>query len=449
MNIPVLSVKPAKPGPVMGPAISCGPAIHTYSILPVTNATSYNWTVSGTGVTIMSGQGTTTIQVSVPSTFGQGIVGVTAQNCLGVSAVSSMYITGYPQHSSPLFGPGYVCPNTNGVNYSISVIQGTAYYDWEVISGDMTIVSETNNTCVVDFPAGWTSGIIRVTTYNACGGFSRDYNLRSAPTQPLSITGPSSNLCNQTGVTYSISPVAAATGYTWTVPAGVTIVSNTGTSIVVNFGPAFTSSGNICVTADNACGQSVARCYNVTARPPQSGAIQGPFSVCKSQSSVLYTILSVPGASSYSWSITGGPTLIAGDTSATVNFTTSTSSSATLTVNTQNSCGLGSPTRLTILVNMGCREENSGMSKSDAHKLSVFPNPSNGFVDMSIYAETDFKAQIEVMDILGSVLSRAEQNLNIGSNNLGMDLSHLAKGVYFVNVKMESGKTETVRLILE
>ncbi|TAH42259.1 MAG: T9SS type A sorting domain-containing protein, partial [Bacteroidetes bacterium] len=450
MNIPVLSVKPAKPGPVMGPAIACGPAVYTYSILPVVNATSYNWTVSGTGVTIMSGQGTTSIQVSVPSTFGQGIVGVTAQNCLGVSAVSSMYITGFPQHSSPLFGPGYVCPGTNGVNYSISVIQGTSYYDWEVISGDMAIVSETNNTCIVDFPAGWTSGILRVTTYNACGGFSRDYNLRSAPTQPLSITGPAANLCNQTGVTYSISAVAAATGYTWTVPAGVTIVTNAGTSIVVDFGPTFTSSGNICVTADNACGQSVARCYNVTARPPQSGAIQGPFSVCKSQSAVLYTILPVAGATSYSWSITGGPTLTAGDTSATVNFMTATSASATLTVNTQNSCGLGSPSRLTILVNMGCREESPvHLMSNSGLLLTIFPNPSQGVVELSINSNVASRARIEVMDILGSLMASNETNLNEGLNRLGLDLSDLAKGIYFVNVKMESGKTENVRLVLE
>jgi hypothetical protein len=447
MNIPVLSVKPARPGPVMGPAIICGPNIQTYSILPVPNATSYNWTVSGTGVTIMSGQGTVSIQVSVPSTFGQGIVGVTAQNCMGVSAISSMYITGFPQHSSPLFGPGYVCAGTTGVNYSISVVRGTAYYDWEVMSGDMTITSETDNTCVVDFGASWTSGILRVTTYNACGGFSRDYNIRSTPTQPLSIAGPSSNLCNQIGVTYSISPVAAATGYTWTVPAGVTIVTNTGTSIVVDFGPSFTSSGNICVTADNACGQSVARCYNVTARPPQSGAIQGPFSVCKSQTGVLYTINTVPGATSYSWSVTGGPTLVASDTSALIDFTGSVSSSATITVNTQNYCGFGSPTRLTVLVNLGCRE--SLRSDPEPETLSVYPNPSFGMVDLMIHSDSDTKVLIELMDMPGQILSNTEQNLWSGSNTLQLDLSQYAKGIYMVNVKYQSGRTESVRLILE
>ncbi|HNS13001.1 MAG TPA: T9SS type A sorting domain-containing protein, partial [Bacteroidia bacterium] len=449
MNIPVLSVKPAKPGPVIGPEIFCGPGIQTYSILPVPNATSYNWTVSGTGVTILSGQGTTSIQVSVPSTFGQGIVGVTAQNCMGVSAISSMYITGLPQHSSPLFGPGYVCAGTMGVNYSISIVRGTAYYDWEVMSGDMTVVSETDNTCIVNFGAGWTSGILRVTTYNACGGFSRDYNVRSTPTQPLSISGPSSNLCNLTGVTYAISPVAAATGYTWTVPAGVTIVNNTGTSIDVDFGPGFTSSGNICVTADNACGQSVARCYNVTARPPQSGAIQGPFSVCKSQTGVLYTIMSVAGATSYSWSITGGPTLVAGDTSSVVDFTTATASSATITINTQNACGLGSPTRLTVLVNLGCREAGSDLAESGIEGFSLYPNPSQGLVDLSLITDNESKVLLEIVDMPGQILSSTEQSLSKGMNFMSLDLTDFAKGIYFVNIRYESGRIDTKKLILE
>ncbi len=449
MNIPVLTVKPAKPGPISGPAITCGPAINTYSIIPVANATYYNWTVSGTGVSIMSGQGTTTIQVSVPSTFGQGVIGVSAQNCKGSSALSSMYITGYPQHSSPLFGLAYVCPNTSGVNYNISVITGTAYYVWEVISGDMAIFSQSANTCVVDFGPAWTSGILRVTTYNACGGFSRDYTIRSVPTQPLSIAGPSTNLCNVSGVTYSISPVAAASGYTWTVPAGASIVLNNGTSIVVDFGPAFTGSGNICVTADNACGQSVARCYNVSSRPPQSGVITGPLAECKSHSSVLYSILPVAGATSYSWSITGGPTLIAAGLTTTVNFSTSISPSATLTVNTANACGLGSPTRVTILVNMSCRQGDSGMLEDKAGLISAYPNPSNGSIDISLYSEEAEYANIELMDLPGQILSSADHVLAVGSNTVHLDLSGYAKGIYLLKVRQASGKTESVRLVLE
>ena len=150
---------------------------------------------------------------------------------------------------------------------------------------------------------------------------------------------------------------------------------------------------------------------------------------------------------SYSWSITGGPTLVAGDTSAVVNFTTATLSSATITVNTQNACGLGSPTRLTVLVNLGCRE--SGSDDRSIESLSLFPNPSHGLVELSLSSEIDANVIVEIMDMPGQVLSSVQQHLSKGINLMNLDLSNFAKGIYFVNIRHESGKVDTSKLILE
>lgn len=86
----------------------------------------------------------------------------------------------------------------------------------------------------------------------------------STPSTPTNFTG-SSNVCAGSTETYSINPVAAATSYTWTVPAGTTINSGQGTtSINVTFG---TISGNIAVTADNTCGSSTALSQAITLQP--------------------------------------------------------------------------------------------------------------------------------------------------------------------------------------
>lgn len=72
----------------------------------------------------------------------------------------------------------------------------------------------------------------------------------------------STNLCAQaSGVAYSAAPVPDATSYTWTVPAGATIVSGQGTSAIsVNYS---ISGGSVCVTANNTCYSSAPTCVAV------------------------------------------------------------------------------------------------------------------------------------------------------------------------------------------
>ncbi|NTW31295.1 MAG: fibronectin type III domain-containing protein [Bacteroidetes bacterium] len=85
---------------------------------------------------------------------------------------------------------------------------------------------------------------------------------------PGTITGNATPCQNATGVSYSISIVSGATGYNWTVPAGASIISGQGTvSITVNYA---TTNGNVCVTAGNTCGTSIASCLAISLIAPAS-----------------------------------------------------------------------------------------------------------------------------------------------------------------------------------
>ena len=206
----------------------------------------------------------------------------------------------------------------------------------------MTIVSSSGPTAVVDFGPSFNGGTLSVTTFSTCGSFTRTYTIKATPNQPGGITGPFFAVCAATGVTYSIAPVAGATSYTWTLPAGVTPSTPlTGTSITVDFDPGFVN-GTICVAANNACGTGTSRCGLIQAVPGAGGAITGPASVCKSQS-VCYSISPITGATSYLWSVTGGASIAPSGTSASINFNTATSSVAIVKVNGVNTCGFGSP----------------------------------------------------------------------------------------------------------
>lgn len=97
-----------------------------------------------------------------------------------------------------------------------------------------------------------------------------------APTAPTAING-TNVICAGTTNTYSVSPVANASTYNWTLPAGW-IGSSTSNSITPT---ASTTSGTISVSASNICGTSPAVTMTVTVNPlPIVSYVQSPDTFC-------------------------------------------------------------------------------------------------------------------------------------------------------------------------
>lgn len=446
----VTTVRPSQPGFINGDQFPCGPGIYTYSITPSYNAFNYVWSVSGTGVAIMGGNGTNTIQVSIPASFGQGSISVRAENCIGVTSTRTLTLTGIPAHSNALVGNAYVCAGTLGEPYSIASVNGAgSSYTWAT-TGDMTIASTTGRFCTVDFGPLFTTGVLSITTSSSCGSFTRSFTIRSTPIQPGSITGPGSSLCGQTGVTYSIASVTNATTYTWLVPAGVTVTANTGTSITVDFGPTFTGSGNICVSANNLCGSSVSRCYTVSALPAVVSSMGGLASVCKTASGVTYNVVvPVTGATHYTWYSTNGVVLttIGIGLSATADFGFSTNTSTTLTVRANNLCGIGQPLNKVVTIDVNCR--NTVSQTLGRSSLEVYPNPSSGKLTLKYAAEGNKDCKVRIMDVLGQTLMFVSNKSSDGINTQEIDITKLVNGIYIVGLNLEGNDEEMIRVVKE
>ncbi|MFZ7145193.1 MAG: T9SS type A sorting domain-containing protein, partial [Bacteroidota bacterium] len=451
LNIPVNNVPPPVPAVISGTNTPCGPGIHTYST-SAPNATSFNWTVTGTGVSIVNGQGTNTIQVSIPSNFGQGSIQVRSVNCKGSSAVRGMTITGIPAHSNPVTGPVFVCAGGTGT-YSMATVVGATSYTWSV-TGDATVVSTvttaSTTTATINYGPAWTSGIVTITDANSCGSYSRSFAVNSTPAQPGSITGPGSGVCRLSDVTYSIAPVPTATSYNWTVPAGATIVSTApnGLSIVVQFTPAFTSnSSTICVSATSACGTGPARCFTITSRPA-APVISGPASVCKTNSSVGYSLAPVSGATSYSWSVTGGASISPSGTNATLNYNTALNPTAVIRANANSLCGPSQPGQKSVSVNLFCRTAADDIEFLST-EMAVYPNPTSGKILVSFNSENETKYQIKISDLIGNIISNEVFTSESGMNTREFDITGVTKGVYMVTLSADDVDSRTTRIIVK
>ena len=170
------------------------------------------------------------------------------------------------------------------------------------------------------------------------------------PSPPAAIFGESELCINSTEAGYSIDAVPGAINYVWTVPSGASITAGQGTtSIMVDFG---TQAGNIGVAAEDTCGLGAPALLPITllTAPPAPGIITGPGAVCEGEAAVTYAITVVPGATSYTWSVPAGVTILSGQGTPVLTVQIGMSTGGTISVIAENDCGSSSASNYTLLV---------------------------------------------------------------------------------------------------
>lgn len=80
--------------------------------------------------------------------------------------------------------------------------------------------------------------------------------------------------------------------------------------------------------------------------------------------------------------------------------------------------------------------------------LSVYPNPSSGYVKVNLHVAQNTTAQIEVVDIVGKRVFGVQREVVAGATSIDLDLSELKDGIYFVKTSA-NGKSRTAKLILK
>jgi hypothetical protein len=446
-------------GPISGPAVQCvavttGTA--TFSIANVAGASSYTWSVPA-GMNIVSGQGSNSIFVSwTPGAAQTGIIGnlsVIAANFCGSSAPSTVAIDiNYTRPVMPnsISGSNKVCPGDIVIYSTNNIARGSAFL-WTLPAG-MTILSGANtNVISVAVDAAFTGGTIGVSATNACGvGPARlravAINLLPAP---ASISGQANGICGANGVTYTAANVVGATSYIWSVPAGATIASGQGSnSITVDFSPTF-GGGNISAQGTNGCGNGSIRTLSVTGAPGIAGPISGDITICPGQSGVEYSVATVPGATTYNWSVPSIATISAGQGNKNIFVTwgTNPTSGQQVSVNTTNACGT-SATRIlngiAISLSNCLRVDNT----AENLQMTVYPNPATGFTQISFYAQNNGNARLNIIDMTGKIVFSEQQSFLEGNNTFVAELHNIAAGIYLVQVQTDKG-INTERLTIE
>lgn len=314
----------------------------------------YKWYTGSCGGTLVGSGASVSVVPGFSRTYYvriEGTCGMTT--CLTVSVV--VKTSGPGGTVQNVVVPSSGC-NGDNISGSVPVISNATYYNWSGPSGTTfdgypspAHITNNNPAIVLGAPlsSGWS---ICVQGENACGVTSNTKCtfIRGTVSQPSAISGASIGCANTSG-SYSISAVAGADLYEWTMTGDAT-VSGSGTSATVTFGPAYTS-GTLCVRAKLNCGTASAyRCMTISNTTALPGVITGASVACPS-SSGSYSIAPVAGAVSYNWSVScvGGSASGTG-TTATISFPASFSS-CVVTVTANSACGAASAPRSKTVAN--------------------------------------------------------------------------------------------------
>lgn len=424
---------PDMPGPISGQVnvcayVSTGQRL-TYSISPVAGAEVYLWTVPPT-TTLVSGQGTTSITVSINNGFTNAAnkqIKVRAISQDGNSQDRILYLSAQqPSTPASITGPNNACiyvgtPNT--AVYTVSKDPAASGYIWGTDSRT-TIVTHPNGPGVNDtvihvaFKANFQTSTISAQAVNSCGYSSaRLLNVSgNAPSQPGVISGPT-NACsylapNGNSATYSINPVAGAGFYTWIVPDECEVTHNNGpgtadVSITVRF-PADFTSGSITVIANSGCDESAPRSLAISKLTPGTpGAITATEqSICPNRE-FQYKLPAMPtNTNSVNWTVPADAISFSGQgtTTITVQYP-DTRVSGTVTATGVNSCA-SSATRQSVINLYRCQNERMAGTNTSMNRGTIQGQPKT---NVKGTATTGRQSQT-------TIAGQAETKINIGPN---------------------------------
>ena len=263
------------------------------------------------------------------NTIGTRTVTVTDGN--GCTGSSNMNITAFPNPTPVIAGTLSFC---GGTNTTLNAGVGFESYSWNTGATTQSIIVGAVGTYTVSVVNlnGCTASVSVATTQAG-----------ATPVSPGMITGPNIVACNSTGNVYSIAFVANTSHYVWMLPTGASINNGQGTtSITVNFAANF-AGGFIEVAASNACGQSPsisARSIHVQSTANTPGTITGQNTGLCGNLTRTFSILSVPLATSYTWTAPQGTTIVNGQGTRSISlFVNAGFSFGDLCVKANNGCG--------------------------------------------------------------------------------------------------------------
>lgn len=473
------------PGTISGQTHVCGAANNlTYSIVPVSGATSYTWTAPP-GAVITSGQGTNAINVNFPAGSSSGNMSVTASNGTCQAGPSTLAITvGSTTVNAPVSGGNQsvtVCPGqpvpTLTATATVPSGQSVVWYH-EAAGGSvitnpsinspgtdtyyaaardnssgcesttrtavtLTITQVSAATVTAGGPLSFCQGGSVVLTATAGDSYSWS---NGATTQSITVTttgsysvtvvtGPCSSTSSATTVTVHPLPTAAITAsgpLAFCNGGSVTLTASAAASYLWSNGAAtqaitVTTSGSYSVTVRDANGCAATSAPSVVTVSPNPVVTlsAAPYTnLYPGLTTTLTATISPSGTNTYVWYQDGNP--VNGATGATLPVGLTDIGSYTVQATNNGGCS-GTSSALVI-------------GDSATTRLFIYPNPNKGQFQVAYYTVGTTTNTITIYDAKGAYVFRKAYAISSSYQLMDVDLRKQGTGVYHIVLTDSKGK---------
>jgi hypothetical protein len=388
---------PNQPGVISGPSTICPNTTNTYSIAPVSGATSYTWVLPGG----WSGSSTTT-SISATANSTSGTISVTADNACGSSAAQTLSVTVNVMSSSGMFTAPTCNSACNGDAMAMPSGTGPFTYAWAP-NGETT--QTISNQC---------AGTYTVTVTGAAGCTAQSV---ITITQPAMITTSSpsanpTNICSGSCSQLTAGNVTGGTpGYTYTWMPG----NLTGTTVSVC--PTAPTVYTLTVNDANNCSANAVVTVNVNPSPVVTYN-QSPNTMCVNWPPQTLSAGSPPGGTYSGPGVTGNTfdPAATGAGTFTVTYTFSDAFGCTDSVQQQITVGL-------------C----TGTGPESTLHIGLFPNPFNN--EISIAGLPEGAYTLKLFNTVGELVLQK----SISGPSYKLSTTALDDGIYFIQVSGANG----------
>ena len=376
--------------------------------------TNYVWIVSAGG-TITSGGTSNTITVTWYSTGSKAIsVNYTNGNGCTAASATEKQVTVNPLPVPTITGPTSPCQGAIENVYTTQ--SGMINYLWNVSPGGTITSGQGTENITVTWTAGGaqTITLIYTNTTGCTNNIPSEYMtiVGTLPNAAGTMSGAADVCLGSGGYVYSVATIANATGYTWMLPIGATIVAGSNTnSITVDFS-ASAVSGAITVTGTNVCGDGpVSPDFEVTANAiPEAPVI-----------TAVDELLSSNTTNGNQWYFEGNP--IPG---ATAQTHTAENSGMYWDVVTLNGCSSAPSNSIYFAV--------TAINDITAGKTVVYPVPNDGRFTISINDPLGNSYSIIVYNYLGISVVETRDIVVKGTLLKTVDLRPITNGLYYIAI---------------
>ncbi|HZV69073.1 MAG TPA: gliding motility-associated C-terminal domain-containing protein [Saprospiraceae bacterium] len=209
-----------------------------------------------------NGETTSSILVAPSSTTSYAVTATDLNS--GLSSIDTITVTvnTLPLGNPVIMGTNVLCEGTT-ITYTIDPVSGATAYFWSVPIGATNLSGQGSTSIDVQW-GSISGGQVQLIASNSCGSLPASISDIIVNSKPL-LVGPINGALNPCALgsgTYSISPLATADTYSWTLSGGGTLFSGQGTSTVeIDWNGA--AGGQLCLSATNECGISDTVCLDI------------------------------------------------------------------------------------------------------------------------------------------------------------------------------------------